>query len=52
MSAREDRRLPWVEKYRPRRLADMVGNASAIREVVAWLKSWEKGVPEKKDNIL
>jgi len=26
----------------------MVGNASAIREIVAWLKSWEKGIPEKR----
>ncbi len=48
MSARASLRLPWVEKYRPRRLADMVGNASAIREIVAWLKSWEKGIPEKR----
>ncbi len=40
--------LPWVEKYRPRRLSDLVGHEQAIRQVLAWLNSWRKGAPEKK----
>ncbi len=33
----------WVEKYRPRRLEEMVGNEDARTKFVGWLKNWKEG---------
>ncbi len=44
--------IPWTEKYRPRRLIEVVGNKKAITELITWLKSWEKGTPKKKAVLL
>jgi replication factor C large subunit len=33
----------WVEKYRPKRVAEMVGNEEARLVVGAWLKDWSPG---------
>lgn len=35
--------IPWVEKYRPKSLKDIVGNTSAISEMKNWALEWEKG---------
>jgi replication factor C large subunit len=35
--------MDWAEKYRPRRLADLVGNAPAVRAMYEWARSWERG---------
>ena len=42
----------WVEKYRPRSLKDVAGNATAVSELREWADSWEKGAPKKKAIIL
>ena len=42
----------WAEKYRPKRLDDVVGNPTAIAELRKWAQSWSKGVPEKRAVIL
>ncbi|MCE7738444.1 MAG: replication factor C large subunit [Candidatus Heimdallarchaeota archaeon] len=34
--------VPWVEKYRPERLEDFVGNKEAIQKLENWLKSWNQ----------
>ncbi len=44
--------IPWVEKYRPRTLKDIVGNTQAIREMLQWAEEWEKGTPKYKALIL
>jgi replication factor C large subunit len=41
--------MDWAEKYRPRRLEDLVGNSAAIRQMVEWAQSWNK---DKKPLIL
>ncbi|HRX34292.1 MAG TPA: AAA family ATPase, partial [Methanoregulaceae archaeon] len=41
--------MDWAEKYRPRRLEDLVGNSAAIRQMVEWAQSWNR---EKKPLIL
>jgi len=33
----------WVEKYRPRRLEEMIGNEHARTMLVGWLKKWKEG---------
>lgn len=46
----DDGRL-WVEKYSPKTLKDVIGNAQAVEKLVNWVKDWEivvlKGI--KKD---
>jgi replication factor C large subunit len=35
--------MDWAGKYRPRRLADLVGNTAAIRAMADWGRSWAPG---------
>ncbi|RLF72977.1 MAG: replication factor C large subunit [Thermoplasmata archaeon] len=44
--------LPWMEKYRPRRLQDVVGNPKALRELRKWAESFKGGRPKKPGVIL
>ena len=32
---------PWTEKYRPRKLGDVVGQASAMQELLKWMKNFK-----------
>ncbi|HUU74635.1 MAG TPA: replication factor C large subunit [Methanoregulaceae archaeon] len=41
--------MDWAEKYRPRRLEDLVGNTTAIRRMAEWAQSWTR---ESKPLIL
>ncbi len=34
--------LPWVEKYRPQKLKDILGQDSAIQELLKWIKNFKK----------
>ena len=34
--------MDWAEKYRPAHLADIVGNATAVRQIADWAKTWTK----------
>lgn len=38
----------WTVKHKPRTLADVVGNREAIQSLVAWVKSWNTGIPKKR----
>ncbi|HDI75106.1 MAG: replication factor C large subunit [Thermoprotei archaeon] len=43
----------WTEKYRPRRVNDVVGNREAKEKFLSWLKVWLAGkVPSKKAALL
>jgi len=42
------RRIPWVEKYRPKRVEEVAGNPEAKKRFIAWLNSWVRGKPKKK----
>jgi len=44
--------LSWAEKYRPRTLAQVIGNEDAKKKFIAWLRTWRSGVPSKKAVLL
>ncbi len=39
--------MPWVEKYRPRSLNDVVGNNQAIAQMKKWAMDWDRGKKQK-----
>jgi replication factor C large subunit len=42
----------WVEKYRPKRVAEVVGNRESVETFVKWMKQWELGRPPEKRAVL
>jgi replication factor C large subunit len=34
--------MDWAEKYRPVRLADIVGNNSALQQIAQWARDWTR----------
>ncbi len=44
--------MPWVEKYRPRRLSEIVNQEKAIEQVKAWIEAWLHGHPPKKKALI
>lgn len=39
----------WVDKYKPKTLADMLGNSSVIEKLQEWLEDWESVVLHKNE---
>jgi len=44
--------IPWTEKYRPKRVSEVVGNKEAIEAFLKWVSEWERGSPSKKAALL
>ena len=44
--------VAWTVKYKPRSLAEIVGNQEAIKTLERWLKSWEDGIPQQRAAFL
>jgi replication factor C large subunit len=45
----ERSRLPWIIKYRPKRIEDVVDQEEAKKLFLPWLRSWLQGrIPEKR----
>ncbi|MEM2909963.1 MAG: replication factor C large subunit [Nitrososphaerota archaeon] len=44
--------VPWVEKYRPKRVSEVIDNKEAVQAFLSWMASWEKGKPSKKAALL
>ena len=42
----------WTEKHSPKSLTEVVGQTSAIREMLAWARAWKAGKPPKKALLL
>ncbi len=48
----DSKRLPWIIKYRPKRIDDVANQDEAKKLFRAWLESWLKGKPQKKAALL
>jgi len=44
--------IDWAEKYRPKKLADVIGNPTAVNDLRRWAESWERGTPKQKAVVL
>ena len=44
--------VAWTVKYKPRSLAEIVGNQEAIKTLERWLKSWEDRIPQQRAAFL
>jgi replication factor C large subunit len=42
----------WVEKYRPKRVAEVIGNRESVEAFVKWMRQWELGRPPEKRAVL
>lgn len=42
----------WTEKYRPTKVAEIVGNKQAVAEFLEWIDGWVKHKPPKKAALL
>lgn len=40
--------IPWTRKYRPKSLSEVIGNEEAKRKILEWIRSWDRGIPEKR----
>jgi len=44
--------IDWAEKYRPKKLNEILGNPTATNELRRWAESWERGVPKQRAVVL
>ncbi len=44
--------IDWAEKYRPKKLVDVVGNPEATNKLKRWAESWDRGIPKQRAVIL
>ena len=42
----------WTELYRPKGLAEVVGNPKVVKDLQKWALSWEEGRPEMRAVVL
>jgi replication factor C large subunit len=35
--------MDWTEKYRPSHLSEIIGNGTAVRQMLDWAKGWKRG---------
>ena len=43
---------PWVEKYKPLQISDLVGNKKAVSKIAEWLNKWPKAIVRNQRALL
>lgn len=43
---------PWVVKYQPQQIKDLIGNKTAISKITEWLQNWPKSILRNKRALL
>ncbi|MFX0169313.1 MAG: replication factor C large subunit [Candidatus Hodarchaeota archaeon] len=43
---------PWVEKYAPQKIQDLIGNDSVIQQITDWLSNWPKSASRTRRALL
>lgn len=43
---------PWVEKYKPQKIRDLVGNNKAIAKITEWLQEWPKSISRNRRALM
>jgi len=46
------RKLPWIIKYRPKKVDDVVNQEEAKKTLIQWINEWLKGKPKVKAALL
>jgi len=46
------RKEPFVTKYAPKSITDIIGHKEAISQLTTWLQSWDNGAPEKRGILI
>lgn len=44
--------MVWVEKYRPKKIADLIVSDGILNQISKWVDLWKEGTPVKKAMIL
>ena len=47
-----DRSQPWTSRFKPRTLRDLADNERAVGQLLRWVRSWERGIPERRAAFL
>ena len=40
--------IPWTQKYKPKSLAEVIGNKEAKKRILDWIRLWNRGIPDKR----
>ena len=43
---------PWVVKYKPQKISDLVGNKAVITKITDWLRTWPKGIKRNQRALM
>ncbi|MFX1539817.1 MAG: replication factor C large subunit [Promethearchaeota archaeon] len=43
---------PWVEKYKPQKIRDLIGNNRAIAKITEWLQEWPKTITRNRRALM
>ncbi len=43
---------PFVEKYKPRRISEIIGNREQIQQLIDWIGLWRRGPPKKRGALI